>query len=156
VTAAGTTPLHLSARNGHLDALEALLRAGGDVTSGDKQELTPLHYAAAAGQVPCAVALLRAGASVWQKSRDGLLAEHAADGQGHASLAQALRDIACMRDGADLEGEDRYVAGCGVRLWGLGFRVSGFGFSESERVSERRPVRGWVALAFDSHLQVRG
>ena len=82
------------------------MREGADVTSGDKKELTPLHYASAAGQVACAAALVRAGASVWQKSVDGLLPERAADGQGHAILAQALREIARMRDGADLEGED--------------------------------------------------
>lgn len=57
----GTTPLHLAARVGNAEAINALVEAGADVSVREKcSGYTPLHYAAV--YVQATTALLKAGA----------------------------------------------------------------------------------------------
>lgn len=48
-TDSGTTPLHLAASEGLLDCVEALVRAGADVSARDKTGNTPLDSARVGG-----------------------------------------------------------------------------------------------------------
>ena len=41
----GMSPLHLAARDGHLDAILVLLEAGADTTLQDNEGKTPWNYA---------------------------------------------------------------------------------------------------------------
>jgi cytohesin len=85
------TPLHVAARDGHADAVKALLKAGAVVDL--KQEaigLTALHYAAREGHADAIKALLAKGASVNAVDKVGETALHMAAREGHLKAAEAL------------------------------------------------------------------
>ncbi|KAK9837677.1 hypothetical protein WJX74_002781 [Apatococcus lobatus] len=56
--------LHMASANGHLDIVEKLVDAGGDVNSKNESGNTPLHWACLNGQTHVAEFLLRHGASI--------------------------------------------------------------------------------------------
>ena len=60
----GTSPLHLAAQYGHLEAAEILLRSGCQRDARTKVEKTPLHMAAQEGHENVAELLLSNGADV--------------------------------------------------------------------------------------------
>lgn len=60
----GNTPLHYAAGSGHTEAVEELLRLGGNVTATNGVGDTPLHKAAFRGNVAIVKALVAAGAPV--------------------------------------------------------------------------------------------
>ncbi|XP_040564355.1 uncharacterized protein [Lepeophtheirus salmonis] len=60
----GTSPLHLSALNGHLGTVKVLLRAGISRDARTKVDKTPLHFAAQDGHTEIVEALLKHGADV--------------------------------------------------------------------------------------------
>lgn len=45
VLGGGLSPLHLAAQGGHIELLETLLTAGGDINARDERGYTPLHFA---------------------------------------------------------------------------------------------------------------
>src|SRR2546423_5776647 len=57
------TPLHLAADGGHIEVVEALLKAGANPDAWDRWSWTPLHRAAEGGHVRVVEALLKAGAN---------------------------------------------------------------------------------------------
>lgn len=70
----GSTPLHCAAWKGHVDAINALLSAGADVTTHNQNDhwgTTPLHAAAHANQKEIVSLLIAAGADVNAKDMEG-------------------------------------------------------------------------------------
>ena len=63
----GYTPLHEAVNGGHADALEILLKKGGDINSRANTGYTPLHLAASAGNIECVRVLLRYNANIAAK-----------------------------------------------------------------------------------------
>jgi len=59
------TPLHVAARQGHIPAIEALIKAGAEKNSLAQGFRTPLHIAAIKGHSKAACALFDAGADIW-------------------------------------------------------------------------------------------
>jgi len=60
----GVTPMHVSAKQGHVDVVRYLISSLGSVNAADESGLTPLHLAAQQGHTASCEALLSAGATV--------------------------------------------------------------------------------------------
>jgi cytohesin len=98
----GFQPLHVAAREGHADTVQALIAAGADVKAVDDHPAderrnqytngwTPLHLAVMAGKSATAVALLDHGADVNAADKDGGLTPlHFAAWEGNADLVNLL------------------------------------------------------------------
>ena len=84
------TPLHWAANRGHLDIVQALLKARADVNAKDEYGMTPLHLAAIRGHLGIIQALLKAGADVNAKDEDEYTPLHLAAARGHLDIVQAL------------------------------------------------------------------
>ena len=88
----GETPLHVSARNGHDDVVQALIEKEADVNAKANDGSTPLHSSAANGHQEVVRALIRAGADVNAKTDNGWTPLHwsAYAYDGHLEVVQAL------------------------------------------------------------------
>lgn len=64
-------PLHEAAKNGDLEEVRELLKAGVDVNSLNSEGATPLHWAAFKGHVDVAKALIENGARVNAETKKG-------------------------------------------------------------------------------------
>ena len=83
----GVTALCISAQEGHMEMVAALLGAGALLDVADDPAL---QYAAAFGHVEVVAALLAAGARVDDKDDEGATALHLAANEGHAEVVSAL------------------------------------------------------------------
>lgn len=105
---AGLNPLHVSARNGHVDVVVHLLSAdfesrktasagSADVTpvihSRSKSGLVPLHEAARAGHADIVSLLLRVGAEAASEDESGRSALHWAAAEGHLAAVKELLQV---------------------------------------------------------------
>jgi uncharacterized protein len=95
--ATGDTPLHIAARTGDLDAVNALLAAGATVDAQNAMGWTPLFCAAYNHEIDCGFAsvvqrLIDAGANVNQRITFGITPLMLAAGGGEAAVCQALLD----------------------------------------------------------------
>jgi hypothetical protein len=77
------TALHFSAHEGHLDVVQALLKAGANVDAKDVYSKTSLTLAAHQGHLDVVQALLKAGAKVDEKDVNSYTALHEAAYEGH-------------------------------------------------------------------------
>ncbi|KAG5891580.1 hypothetical protein JTB14_022245 [Gonioctena quinquepunctata] len=91
----GTSPLHLSAQNNHLEITEILLRAGISKDARTKVDRTPLHMAAFEGHLQIVDALIKNGADIDCKDLLGMTPLHWAVQNGHLEVAAHL-----VRNGA--------------------------------------------------------
>jgi ankyrin repeat protein len=102
---AGLNPLHVAARNGHIDVVVHLLSADFEsrkdagensastiaaIHSRSKSGSTPLHEAARAGHADIVSLLLRAGAESTSKDESGRSALHWAAAEGHLAAVKEL------------------------------------------------------------------
>ena len=85
---ANATPLHWSARYGHLEVVRALIQAGADVKAEIDDGSTPLHMSAPNLEV--VRYLIEAGADVNAKRNDGWTPLHQSASYGHREVVQAL------------------------------------------------------------------
>ena len=99
----GNTPLHDTARYGHLDVATLLLDRGANVESKTKDSYTALHRAARNGHLDVVTLLLDRGANVESKTKHGYTALHDAARYGRINVATLLLDR-----GADVESKDKY------------------------------------------------
>jgi ankyrin repeat protein len=84
------TPLQFAASNGHVAAMEVLLRLGAHVDGQTSYGNTPLIYAMARGFTPAAELLLAAGADTSVSDRSGQTPLHYAATLGHVDAVQVL------------------------------------------------------------------
>jgi ankyrin repeat protein len=92
-TDTGFTPLYSASQNGHLNVVDALLRAGADVNKAKNDGATPLFAACLKGHRACVEALVRARADVtfvWK----GHTPLAAASRKGHANIVSILQAAA--------------------------------------------------------------
>lgn len=87
-------PLHCAARQGHLEAVYALLNRGALVNFFDNLSHTPLQVAAAAGRRSCVAALVYARAWLGVGSASCSTPRDYADDKGHTAVSALLRRAA--------------------------------------------------------------
>jgi ankyrin repeat protein len=90
---AGRSPLFYAARDGDVDEIKRLIRAGADVNLKDVNGHTPLHFAAQEQKVEAAKTLLEAGAKLDEKDRHGNtpLMRAVATSRGEGEMIRLLR-----------------------------------------------------------------
>ncbi|XP_032372061.1 ankyrin repeat and death domain-containing protein 1B isoform X1 [Etheostoma spectabile] len=88
----GETPLHLAARNGHLDAVQSLLQSFDTRDEVNMDGETALYQAAENGQEECVLALLEAGCDPNILTTAKCSALHPVAEKGDAALVQLLLD----------------------------------------------------------------
>ncbi len=100
-------PLHQSARHGHYDCVELLLRNDARVNATDMHDATPLHWACRSGQASCIKLLIQNGADIHaickdlEKGKNNLTGLHIAAEEGHVPCIDIL-----LEHGADSDAED--------------------------------------------------
>lgn len=89
------TLLHMAAKNGSVDAIDILLKAGAlaSIEAQDGFGRTPLHLAAGKGDVPALNRLIAAGANIHAKDNQGLTATKIAKQNGHYQLVVRLKEL---------------------------------------------------------------
>ena len=85
-------PLHMAAVAGHLPTVKVLLKAGAELTAGDKVQHTALHWAAYEGHVNVTAFLLKKGVPIDAKNADGMTAAMLAAQTGSAGVLSVLAD----------------------------------------------------------------
>jgi ankyrin repeat protein len=95
------TALHFAAREGHTDAVRALIDGGADLNATDEEGTPPLGYAASNDRLEVARVLLEAGAAVNTANRLGATALHQAALSGSAAMIQLL-----VAHGADVRAQN--------------------------------------------------
>lgn len=90
----GLTPLHLAARNGQTEIVEALLAHGADIGAMEKtlDGMMPIHEASAGGHKEVVDLLLKKGANVNQMDRSGKTPLDWALSKGRQDMAALLRE----------------------------------------------------------------
>ncbi|KAL9951425.1 hypothetical protein ACROYT_G044084 [Oculina patagonica] len=96
------SPLHIAVRQGHLDCVKLLIRAGADVNSVNAGKHTPLHEAAYRGFDDIILELLLRGADPHAASNQKRTPLHEACIQGKVKAAVMLLDVNSKVNGTDL------------------------------------------------------
>ncbi|XP_072842832.1 60 kDa lysophospholipase [Pogona vitticeps] len=104
----------VAAKNGDLDALEALQSMGGNLSAGDYDGRTPLHAACSEGRLEVVKHLLESGATVYAKDRMGATPLLNAIKFRHHSVISLLRTT-----GAHLSSQE--LGNVGTELCSLAF-----------------------------------
>lgn len=94
------TPLMISANNGDVVMVQALVEAGADPSLQDYRGRTALHAAIAARSVKCTRIMLESGADTGLKTIDGQTVLHTAVRSGHPQLVELVKtkNPALMRE----------------------------------------------------------
>ncbi|XP_061906883.1 ankyrin repeat and death domain-containing protein 1A-like isoform X5 [Entelurus aequoreus] len=94
----GDTPLHLAARNGHLDAVQLLLLSFDTRDEVNMDGETSLYQAADSGQEQCVLALLQAGCDPNIQTTSKSSALHPVSERGDTALVQLLLEYKAYTD----------------------------------------------------------
>ena len=86
----GSTPLKYAAQNGHVAAIEAMVKLGADPNKKVRNGATPMYFAAEKGQTATIEALGRLGADPTIARNDGATPMHIAASNGHTASIEAL------------------------------------------------------------------
>ena len=84
------TPLHLAAREGHIEVVSFLIEAGAEINTKNENYITPLHIAAANGHTAIVEALIAANANIEAKNISDWTPLHIAALRGHTAIVEAL------------------------------------------------------------------
>lgn len=112
------SPLHSAAREGNVVEVDALLRAGSDLTARTQGGCTPLHMATQAGHTPTVRAILAASSrgsadldsgqaearTIDAQDAEGRCALHLAASQGNVEVLEVLLEAKAVVDCQDSEG----------------------------------------------------
>lgn len=101
----GWTPLISAVSSGRGAAVEALLRAGADVSIRNQGGRTALHYAASKGRSKIAQILILHGAKINVKDKVGCTPLHRAASAGHADVCEVLLEEGANIDATDATGQ---------------------------------------------------
>lgn len=96
----GHTNLHITAFEGDLKSVKALVSKGADVEARTKDGWVPLHFAAAQGHHKIVQFLIKNNVSIDAKTRNQETPLHLASANDHAQVAQIL-----LENGADVNAE---------------------------------------------------
>lgn len=104
----GRTALHMAAANGHLDVVQALITAGGNVNAKNVEENSPLHYAALNAHIPVIQELISKGANAASLNRYERTPLDEAIGRNNAAVVDAINTSAVSQsiDATDLNSTD--------------------------------------------------
>jgi len=95
----GKTPLHLAAKYGHQEAIDALIQHVGpssfEINVGDGDGLTPLHHAVIAGSLGVIESLLAAGAGIDVANNENFTPTGLAFARQQRAIADRLLEHAC-------------------------------------------------------------
>lgn len=100
----GTTALHLAVRRGDAKAVDALIRAGADVSARNRYGITPLSLAAEAGSPALVERLLAAGADAKAVVTEGQTVLMVAARTGNAAVIRRL-----VAAGADVNAREAWM-----------------------------------------------
>jgi ankyrin repeat protein len=92
-----TTPMHLAARDGNIEAIDALLAWGVDIDIWESTEGTPLIYAAIFGQAETVQHLIDLGADINARDTLGLTALGYADQDLYPEVVAILEEAGATR-----------------------------------------------------------
>jgi ankyrin repeat protein len=87
------TMLHIAARTGAVEDIDALIAAGAHVDAAGDLGFTPLHYAAMSGHMPVVERLLHSGAKPDARNEFQQTASEVAEIAGHKDIVHLLRGI---------------------------------------------------------------
>lgn len=87
----GYTPLHLAAKEGHVETVQVLLDHGASVNIQNVYGWTPLHVAAVRNYTDIARLLLKHGADVEAQDNYNQTPLEAAEGKGHQKMIELLK-----------------------------------------------------------------
>ena len=99
-----STPLHMAAYEGQVDAIKVLLENGANKDAVDEVDKTALHWAATAGKVPALLTLLDAGLEVNARDACGRTPLHCAAEVGTYEVIAELIQHGAKVDVVDLLG----------------------------------------------------
>ncbi|GFS56364.1 hypothetical protein NPIL_568051 [Nephila pilipes] len=89
-TVCGRKPVHIAAREGHIDVIELFLNRGVKVSDADENSWAPLHYAAWNGHQRVIEFLLSNGVDVDDTNKNGWTPLHCAAGSGNLEIVKFL------------------------------------------------------------------
>ena len=98
----GSTPLHLTCQDGHVDIARFLVKHGADATAQNEDGSTALHSASSRGDLDLARFLVEHGADAAAQNIYGSTALHSASSRGHLDLARFL-----VEHGADVAARNK-------------------------------------------------
>jgi ankyrin repeat protein len=100
----GSGPLLVAAREGYLETLKVLLRAGADMEAGDMYGTNPLLAASEAGHVDVVLELLKYGADISASDNTGLTPLHHGAHEGQIEIVKVLLEYGACVSTADNAG----------------------------------------------------
>ena len=95
----------MAAENGHLEVIEALIKADADVNASNKNGTTALQVAAINGHLKVVEALIEAGADVNASNNNGVTALQVAAENGHLEVIEALIKAGAKVDQENTNGD---------------------------------------------------
>jgi ankyrin repeat protein len=97
-SASQTTPLHLVATKGHVEACRVLMEAGETIDATNDKQFTPLYNAAKNGHAEICRMLMGAGAALDVRAGQQYTPLHAAAQKGHAKVCRMLTEAGAAVD----------------------------------------------------------